>query len=107
MSPVNSFLYFLELLFMPIFPERLKQLRSEHKVTQSQLAKAIGVTDRACRRYEAGENEPTLSVLQNMADFFNVSLDYLTGRIDYSQDADGNIKVEAPVDIPGRDALKE
>lgn len=67
---------------MATFPEKLKQLRNEHKITQAQLAKAIGVTDRACRRYEAGENEPTMSVLQAIADHFNVSLDYLTGRSD-------------------------
>ena len=67
---------------MSAFSEKLKDLRSEHKITQAQLAAAIGVTDRACRRYESGENEPTLSVLQSMADYFNVSVDYLIGRSD-------------------------
>lgn len=67
---------------MSIFAHQLKKLRNENNVTQSQLANAIGVTDRACRRYEAGENEPTISVLQAMADFFDVSTDYLLGRSD-------------------------
>jgi len=67
---------------MSVFSQRLKRLRSEAGLTQAQLAKAIGTTDRACRRYEAGENEPTMSVLQAMADQFNVSMDYLIGRSD-------------------------
>ena len=60
---------------MAFFPERLKELRHKNKLTQVQLAKEIGITDRACRRYEAGENEPTMSVLLALANFFNVSLD--------------------------------
>lgn len=73
---------------MSDFSEQLKQLRNQHNVTQAQLAEAIGVTDRACRRYESGENEPTLSVLQAIADYFNISLDYLVGRESYWQNAD-------------------
>lgn len=64
------------------FPQHLKDLRKTHNITQAQLANAIGVTDRACRRYESGENEPTLSVLIAMAKFFNVSIDYLVGCTD-------------------------
>ena len=84
---------------MATFPERLKQLRAIRSVTQAQLAKTIGITDRACRRYEAGENEPTLSVLQNIADFFEVSVDYLIGRDNYWQDSEGNIRTNVPPDI--------
>lgn len=67
---------------MPSFPVLLKELRSKNNVTQVQLAKEIKITDRACRRYEAGENEPTMSVLIAIADYFDVSLDYLVGRSD-------------------------
>ncbi len=64
------------------FPETLKKLRKEHKITQSTLSKELGVTDRAVRMYEAGEIEPTMSVLIKLANFFGVSLDYLVGRSD-------------------------
>jgi len=84
---------------MSNFPDRLKQLRNDRKVTQTQLAEAIGITDRACRRYESGENEPTLSVLQNMADFFKVSVDYLIGRENFWRNSEGNITVKVPIDI--------
>ena len=84
---------------MSVFSERLSQLRKFRDVTQAQLAEAVGITDRACRRYEAGENEPTLSVLQGIADYFDVSVDYLMGRDNYWQDAEGNIRVKVPIDI--------
>jgi len=66
--------------------QRLKELRKLNKVTQAQLATAIGVTDRALRRYESGENEPTMGVLQSMANYFDISLDYLTGTGLYSKE---------------------
>ena len=64
------------------FSERLKSLRLQHKLTQSQLAKAVGITERACRYFEAGSREPSYSVLLAIADYFTCSLDYLTGRSD-------------------------
>ena len=86
---------------MSVFSDRLRQLRKFRDVTQAQLAEAIGITDRACRRYEAGENEPTLSVLQSIADFFDVSVDYLMGRDNYWQDKKGSINVKIPPNIFG------
>ena len=62
------------------FASKLKALRNQHNITQKQISEIIGVTDRACRKYEAGDNEPTLSVLIALADYFNVPLDYLVGR---------------------------
>jgi transcriptional regulator with XRE-family HTH domain len=76
-------------------------------VTQAQLAEVIGVTDRACRRYESGENEPTLSVLQAIADYFDVSADYLMGRDNYWQDSEGHINVKIPPDIFDMETLRK
>ena len=84
---------------MTVFAERLRMIRRVRDVTQAQLAESIGVTDRACRRYESGENEPTLSVIQKIADFFDVSVDYLMGRDNYWQDSKGNIRARVPADI--------
>ena len=64
------------------FPDRLKELRSERGISQVALAKVVGRTDRAFRKYESAEIEPTLSVLIALADYFGVSLDYLVGRSD-------------------------
>ncbi|GHV34585.1 hypothetical protein FACS1894187_05460 [Synergistales bacterium] len=64
------------------FPEKLKALRAEQKVTQVMLARITGLTDRTFRKYESGKIEPTLSVLIALADYFDVSIDYLVGRSD-------------------------
>lgn len=64
------------------FPARLKSLRKNLHISQTSLAEAIGVTLKQIQRYESGENAPTLSVLISLADYFDVSLDYLCGRSD-------------------------
>jgi transcriptional regulator with XRE-family HTH domain len=65
-----------------MFKERLKQLRKERKYTQQQMADALGITLRAYQMYEGGENGPGVSGLIALADYFDVSLDYLVGRSD-------------------------
>lgn len=67
---------------MSLFPNRLRALREGHKATQSKLASIIGVTDRAFRHYEHGDREPNIDALIALADYFDVSLDYLVGRSD-------------------------
>ena len=64
------------------FSKRLQSIRKEKGMTQVMVAQKIHITERQYQRYEAGENEPTLSVLLRLADFFDVSLDYLAGRSD-------------------------
>lgn len=60
----------------------LKRCRQFRKATQKQAATAAGVTESMYQFYEYGKSEPTASVLISLADFFNVSLDYLVGRSD-------------------------
>ena len=67
---------------MSVFSERLTQLRKSKGVSQSPLAKEIGVSPRTYQDYEYGEREPQVTIFSRIADFFNVSLDYLAGRID-------------------------
>jgi len=67
---------------MTKLPERLLLLRNEQGLSQEKAAAGQGITYRSYRRYEAGEREPDASTLVQMADFYNVSLDYLTGRTD-------------------------
>lgn len=62
--------------------EALKRCRKEKKTTQKQAAVAAGVSESMYQFYEYGKNEPTASVLLALADFFDVSLDYLVGRSD-------------------------
>ena len=61
---------------------RLKEIRARHKATQPQVAKMLHMSVRTVQKYESGEIEPTEGVLVKLADYFNVSLDYLVGRSD-------------------------
>ena len=62
--------------------EALKRARKGAKATQTQAAQAAGVSVSMYQFYEYGRNEPTASVLIALADYFDVSLDYLVGRSD-------------------------
>ena len=67
---------------MATFNDRLKTLRKNKKITQKQMAEFLEITDRHFQRYEAGEIDPPTSVTVKLADYFNVSTDYLLGRSD-------------------------
>lgn len=62
------------------FGSHLKTLRKVKSVTQRQLASAIGASERGIQQYELGERKPTYDMLIALADYFDVSLDYLVGR---------------------------
>ncbi len=65
-----------------IFNERLKMLRKERKMTQMQVAEALGLNYRHYQRLEADGNTPNFANLVQIADLFGVSMDYLAGRTD-------------------------
>ena len=67
---------------MSIFSDRIKYLKNQNNLLQKDIAAAIGVSLRAYQYYETDQREPTMSVLIALADYFNVSLDYLCGRSD-------------------------
>ena len=65
-----------------IFAERIRNLRSETGLTQWQLADVLETTQRKISYWELGKIEPDLLTLWKIADFFDVSIDYLLGRKD-------------------------
>ena len=65
---------------MELFPERLKALRQEKNTTQRAIANYLNITDTAYGFYEQGKNYPNMDILIRLADYFEVSLDYLVGR---------------------------
>lgn len=83
---------------MATFGERVKELRNARGMTQRQMAAALGITERSYQRYEVLES-PSNENLIKMADFFDVSTDYLLGRTNYWQDKDGHIHTKVPPDI--------
>lgn len=64
------------------FQERIIFIKNSRNILQKDIAQAANVTVRQYQRYEKGETQPTLPVLIALADFFDVSIDYLVGRTD-------------------------
>ena len=68
---------------MALFPDRLKELRNSKNVTQKEMAELLGLKhDRNYRYYEAGKLELSSSKILVLAEYFNVSTDYLLGLTD-------------------------
>ncbi len=58
----------------------LKELRNEKSLSQQELAKQIGVSQKAIDYWEREVNEPKASYIVKLADFFEISTDYILGR---------------------------
>lgn len=67
---------------MDILAERLLKLRKDKKLSRKEVAQATGMAERTYQRYENAEREPDASALLALADFYDVSADYLLGRTD-------------------------
>ena len=65
-----------------LFCERLKELRIEHELSQAELAKKINVSDGTICFWENGVNEPKMTYIIHLAEYFNVTTDYLLGVSD-------------------------
>lgn len=60
----------------------LRILRKRNDMTQKQLSEIIGVSESTIGMYERCQREPDFETLEAIADYFNVDMDYLTGRTD-------------------------
>jgi transcriptional regulator with XRE-family HTH domain len=65
-----------------IFSDRLKELRIQNKLTLQQIGEAIGATKSAIGNLEHGRKKPSSDMLFELANYFNVSIDYLCGKSD-------------------------
>lgn len=70
-----------------MFSEQLRRLRRENGLTQNELSKRLNVSNGTIAMWETGKRQPDLSTLQKLAEFFNVTVDYLMGR-----DVDHNVR---------------
>ena len=64
------------------FAERLQELRRERHVTQKNMAEFLGIQMRSYQSYEGGDRRPDYEKLVALADYFDVTTDYLLGRSD-------------------------
>ena len=65
-----------------MFGKRLAEIRKKKELSQYELADRLGFSRGQIANYEQGKREPDYETLQKLADFFNVSTDYLLGRTD-------------------------
>jgi len=68
-------------------PERLYELRNKNNLSKAEAARRLGISKSAYFYYENGERNPTLPILERIAQIFNVSVDYLTGASDHLEPA--------------------
>ena len=61
---------------------RLKELRQQHSISQLKLAMDLNMNQNSISRYERGDRQADYTTLIRFADYFNVSVDYLSGRTD-------------------------
>lgn len=67
---------------MQILAKRLKDLRESRRIYQKEMAEILGLSFRGYQDYETNKSEPKLKTLIAIADYFQVSIDYLVGRTD-------------------------
>ena len=65
------------------FSENLKALRTEKKLNQHELAEVLNTTQRRISYFETGAIEPDLQTLWRLSEYFDVSVDFLIGKVNY------------------------
>ena len=65
-----------------MFHERLREIRLSKNITAKYMSEYLGMVYHNYQRYETGEVDPPLSKVITLADYFDVSIDFLTGRCD-------------------------
>lgn len=68
---------------MKIFGERLKELRAEKQMKQTDVANLLNVSGNTVHAWETDKQEPSMANLLKLSEIFEVSVDYLLGKTDY------------------------
>ena len=84
---------------MPKFSERLKLLRTSKGLSQADFAKQIKISKSSVNMYERGEREPSFKTLEQIADYFNVDMDYLLGKSDIVNKAQWSSQIPVATNI--------
>lgn len=92
---------------MEIFAQRITALRKERKLTQTDVAKMLGVTQTNVYKYEKGLTDPPFKTVLWYADYFGVSTDYLFGRTNEKGSEVKDNKAIVPSEIKTYEQLKE
>lgn len=60
--------------------QRIRNLREDHDITQTKIAGILGMSQTGYSKYETGENDVPTAILLKLADYYDVSVDYILGR---------------------------
>lgn len=85
---------------MSKFSDKFKELRKSRNLSQQQLADYLHTSKSSVNMYERGEREPGLEMLEAIADYFNVDMDYLLGKAEVANKALFN---KPPLKLPNAD----
>ncbi|WP_117168841.1 helix-turn-helix domain-containing protein [Paraliobacillus sediminis] len=85
--------------------KRLRELRNEKKLTQSELGKIINVSKVSVSGYESGDRTPDTDNLRRLADYFGVTSDYLLGRSDNPNSSLEDSKIAKLLNDPKTDLM--
>lgn len=69
----------------------IRDLRIKNKISAKELSKILKISESSISLYESGKRTPSLSLIVKIADYFNVSTDYLLGVIEKQQECDNII----------------
>ena len=75
---------------------RLRDLREDHDLTQTKVAKLLNMSQTGYSKYETGENDIPTQVLIALADYYQTSVDYLLGRTDCREPYPQGKKKDSP-----------
>ena len=70
--------------------KRLKSLRESKNLKQSELAEAFKVSQSTIAMWETGKRDPDSEAIERVADYFNVSIDYLMGRSEFPHEGEAS-----------------
>ena len=81
--------------------KRLRQLRVERGLTQGELAERLGIARNSIFSYETSRRVPDIDVLAKLAEFFEVTSDYLVGLEDCRQNKDMSAQLKIAAEMRG------
>lgn len=70
------------MLYEVIMYRRIRDLREDRDLNQTQVAKTLNMSQTGYSKYETGENDVPTGILIKLADFYGVSIDYILGQTD-------------------------
>lgn len=93
------------MIIMKEFKDVLRFLRTSHNYTQDELSKKLGVSRSRVSMYERGEREPDIETLELLSDFFNVDMNFLLGKSDFTTSV--NYYIHPALDVATLSQLTE